>query len=156
MVLLAAKSPLAGSSAPNRSSRVSRKTHVVEHLAPEALNRLVRLSWRALQPGGVLIIETPSPLSIVVAARNFWLDPTHVRPVHPETLELFCEQSGFDPVVRLLLRPFDDRVRLPEIAVDALTGELAEVAHQVNLLRDGLDDLLYGHQDYGVVATRPD
>ena len=39
----------------------------------------------ALKPDGVLILETPNPLSIVVAARNFWLDPTHRRPVHPET-----------------------------------------------------------------------
>jgi len=54
--------------------------HVIEHLAPTDLDRLVRLAWRALEPNGTLILETPNPLSLVVAARNFWLDPTHRRP----------------------------------------------------------------------------
>ncbi|HYX22677.1 MAG TPA: class I SAM-dependent methyltransferase, partial [Thermoanaerobaculia bacterium] len=65
--------------------------HVIEHLPPEAVDRLVRLAFRALAPGGVLILETPNPLSLVVAARNFWLDPTHRRPVHPESLHLAYE-----------------------------------------------------------------
>ena len=66
----------------------------------------MRLAWRALRPGGVLILETPNPLSLVVAARNFWLDPTHRRPVHPESLELSFELAGFEPVERVDLRPF--------------------------------------------------
>ena len=35
-------------------------------------------------PGGCLVLETPNPLSITVAASNFWLDPSHLRPLHPE------------------------------------------------------------------------
>ena len=82
--------------------------HVIEHLPVGSLDRLVRLAYRALTPGGVLILETPSPLSLIVAARNFWLDPTHVRPVHPESLKLMYELAGFDPVERLDLRSFPD------------------------------------------------
>jgi O-antigen chain-terminating methyltransferase len=129
--------------------------HVIEHLPPPALDRLVRLAWRALAPGGVLVLETPNPLSLVVAARNFWLDPTHVRPVHPATLRLLLEVAGFDPIERLDLRPFPAAERLPEIDAQRLPPELADLADQVNRLRDRLDDLLFGCQDYAFVATRP-
>ncbi|MCB9378807.1 MAG: class I SAM-dependent methyltransferase, partial [Holophagales bacterium] len=129
--------------------------HVIEHLPAESLDRLVRLAWGALAPGGVLILETPNPLSVVVAARNFWLDPTHRRPVHPESLKLSYEQAGFDPVERVDLRPFPDRDRLPEIDIDRLPDEARAVGHHLNDLRDRLDDLLFGFQDYAMVGIKP-
>lgn len=128
--------------------------HVVEHLPPPSIGRLVHLAWRALAPGGLLILETPNPLSLVVAARSFWLDPTHVRPVHPETLRLVYELAGFDPVEHLELRPFTAGERLPEIELAALPAEQQALADRVNRLRDDLDDLLFGHQDYALIGIR--
>src|SRR5436305_5978120 len=128
--------------------------HVIEHLPAAALDRLVRLAWRALAPGGVLILETPSPLSMVVAARNFWLDPTHVRPVHPDSLKLLYELAGFDPVERLDLRPFPAPERLPEITLAELPAEQRHLADLVNRPRDRLDELLFGYQDFGVVGRK--
>jgi len=144
---------LAGTPAGSLGAVVS--FHVIEHLPAETLDRLVRLAWGALKPGGVLVLETPNPLSVVVAARNFWLDPTHRRPVHPESLKLSFEQAGFDPVERLDLRPFPDRERLPEVDIDKLPGEAREVGHRLNELRDRLDDLLFGFQDYAMVGIKP-
>jgi SAM-dependent methyltransferase len=129
--------------------------HVIEHLPAAALDRLVRLAYRALRPGGVLILETPNPLSMVVAARNFWLDPTHVRPVHPESLKLIYELAGFEPVERLDLRPFPAGERLPEIDLAKLPPEQRGVADQVNRLRDRLDEMLFGYQDFGMVGKKP-
>jgi O-antigen chain-terminating methyltransferase len=129
--------------------------HVIEHLPADNLPRLAALAWRALRPGGVLILETPNPMSLVVAARNFWLDPTHERPIHPETLSFCLEQAGFDPIERLQLRPFDDRKRLPELKLAELEADLRPLAEQVNGLRDRLDELLFGFQDYAVVGTKP-
>jgi len=129
--------------------------HVIEHLPAPSLDRLVRLAYRALLPGGVLILETPNPLSLVVAARNFWLDPTHRRPVHPESLHLLYELAGFDPVERLDLRPFPEPERLPEIDLARLPADQRPLADRVNRLRDRLDELLFGFQDYGMVGTKP-
>ncbi len=129
--------------------------HVVEHLPVGALDRLVRLAWRALASGGVLILETPNPLSVVVAARNFWLDPTHVRPVHPESLKLMYELAGFDPVERLDLRPFLSADRLPEIDLAELPEQQRPLADRVNRLRDRLDEVLFGFQDFGMVGRKP-
>lgn len=129
--------------------------HVIEHLPVGSLDRLVRLAYRALKPGGVLILETPSPLSMIVAARNFWLDPTHIRPVHPESLKLMYELAGFDPVERLDLRSFPASERLPEIDLAKVPEEQKQLADKVNRLRDRIDELLFGFQDFGMVGRRP-
>jgi O-antigen chain-terminating methyltransferase len=94
-------------------------------------------------------------MSLVVAARNFWLDPTHQKPVHPKMLAFCLEQAGFDPIEYLPLRAFGEDERLPELAPAEFAEELRPLAMQVNRLRDRLDELLFGHQDYGLVATKP-
>ncbi len=129
--------------------------HVIEHLPPESLDRLVRLAYRALRPGGALILETPNPLSLVVAARNFWLDPTHRRPVHPESLKLHYELAGFDPIERLDLRPFPLAERLPEIDLKEIPESQHLLADRVNRLRDQIDELLFGTQDFGLIGIKP-
>ncbi|HXU34587.1 MAG TPA: class I SAM-dependent methyltransferase [Thermoanaerobaculia bacterium] len=129
--------------------------HVIEHLPPESLDRLVRLAYRALRPGGALILETPNPLSLVVAARNFWLDPTHRRPVHPESLKLHYELAGFDPIERLDLRPFPTSERLPEIDLQEIPEAQHLLADRVNRLRDQIDELLFGTQDFGLIGIKP-
>ncbi len=128
--------------------------HVIEHLPAEQVDRLVRLAFRALKPGGVLILETPNPLSLVVAARNFWVDPTHRRPIHPESLKLSCLLAGFASAERLELRPFPPESRLPEVDLTSLPEASRVLGHRVNELRDRLDDLLFGYQDYAVVAEK--
>ena len=129
--------------------------HVIEHLPAPSLERLVRLAWRALKPGGVLILESPSPLSVVMSARNFWIDPTHDRPVHPASLEITFREAGFEPVHRLDLHPFPDDERLPEIDLARLAADQRELADQINRLRDILDDLLFGARDFGMVGVKP-
>lgn len=129
--------------------------HVIEHLPTADVEQLIRLAWRALKPGGVLILETPSPLSIVVGARNFWLDPTHQRPVHPDSLRLAFELAGFEEVERIDRQPFAESDRLREVETEDLAEGLRPLAYQINLLRDQLDSLLFGFQDYGMVGRKP-
>ncbi len=128
--------------------------HVIEHLPAEAVARLVRLAWRALKPGGVLILETPSPLSLVMSARDFWIDPTHRRPVHPASLEVAFREAGFEPVSRVDLHPFPTTEHLPEIDLAELPAEQRELGDHVNRLRDLLDDLLFGHRDFAMVGKK--
>lgn len=129
--------------------------HVIEHLPPQSLPQLVRSAWRVLAPGGVLILETPSPLSVVMSARNFWADPTHLRPVHPWSLEVAFREAGFEPVTRLDLHPFPASERLPEIDLQKLPPDQRELADQINRLRDLLDDVLFGNRDFALVGIRP-
>lgn len=69
--------------------------HLVEHLPFDALRCLVREAWRVLKPGGLLILETPNPENVVVGSRNFYIDPTHERPVPHELLSFLASFHGF-------------------------------------------------------------
>jgi SAM-dependent methyltransferase len=61
---------------------------------------------RVLRPGGLLIVECPNPHSLRVGASLFWIDPTHRRPLMPETLELYLKTTGFEVDRREMLHPF--------------------------------------------------
>ncbi len=128
--------------------------HVIEHLPRQDVARLVRLAWRALEPGGLLILETPNPRSLVVAASHFWRDPTHRRPIHPDALRLSVEMAGFEDVEIRDLHPFSCQESLPELDVAALQGGEKALAHEINVLRDRLDETLFGFQDYAVIARK--
>lgn len=69
-------------------------SQVVEHLAPEEILKLISLCARKLQPGGVIVAETVNT-NCPTALSNFYLDPTHVRPVPPEMLRFMFEQEEF-------------------------------------------------------------
>ncbi len=125
-------------------------SHVVEHMPPDAVTRLVVAAVDRLAPGGLLVLETPNPESLVAGSVNFHRDPTHLRPVHPDTLAFVCESAGFTDVEVRRLSAVPEHDRLP--AVPPGTGELG--AHVGDLV-ERLNALLYGYQDYAVVARRP-
>jgi SAM-dependent methyltransferase len=123
-------------------------SHVVEHLDAGSVVRLVRLAFDRLNAGGVLILETPNPESLIAGAVNFHRDLTHVRPIHPDTLEFVCAAAGFaDVEVRRLSATPDDEL-LPRVPPD---GPLEDA---VNAISDTLNARLYGFQDYAVIARK--
>jgi SAM-dependent methyltransferase len=66
---------------------------VIEHLSPPEIARLLELARDALAGQGIVILETPNPICQEVL-RTFYIDPTHVRPVHPELLRFLGEEAG--------------------------------------------------------------
>jgi O-antigen chain-terminating methyltransferase len=121
------------------SHRAVVSVHVVEHLPLELQIRLVFESRRILAAGGVLLLETPNSLSLSTAATNFWVDPTHERPVDPRFLEFLAIEAGF---VEVELRP------LHEIE---LSFRGADEAPQ---LVGHLNSIIFGSADMSVVARR--
>lgn len=69
--------------------------HLVEHITFDTLLKLVDEIMRVLKPGGLMILETPNPENIVLGASNFYLDPTHIRPIPPQLLAFIAEYTGF-------------------------------------------------------------
>ncbi len=67
---------------------------VVEHLSTDDLVTLLRTALEKLRPGGLFVAETVNPHS-PRALKAFWVDPTHVRPVFPETLLALCRLTGY-------------------------------------------------------------
>jgi len=124
--------------------------HVLEHLQPKPLLRLLELAHTKLRPDGLFVAETPNPRTLV-SLGTFFADLSHAQPLHPETLSFLVRQAGFRRVqVRYLNPPPPEgRLRpvpLPEEA--ALAG--ANAVLDANIER--LNEVLFGPQDYAVVA----
>jgi O-antigen chain-terminating methyltransferase len=67
---------------------------IVEHLAPRHILSLLRSCAEKLSQGGILVIETVNT-NCGAALSNFYIDPTHVRPVPAEMLRFMLEQNSF-------------------------------------------------------------
>ena len=121
--------------------------HVVEHLPTELLLEFLNESLRVLEPNGLLILETPNPENLVVAACTFYLDPTHLHPLPPLLLEFFVRSRGFG----------ETRVEFknPAIAAQITMPSSANPWYQeVAPIVNTLNERFFGSQDYAVIARR--
>jgi SAM-dependent methyltransferase len=80
---------------PDESQIIVSGFHIAEHIDFFDLQLLVQDALRVLKPGGLLILETPNPENITVGTVNFYLDPTHQRPLPPQLLAFLPEYYGF-------------------------------------------------------------
>lgn len=80
---------------PDDSHAVISAFHVVEHISFMQLRQVVEEALRVLKPGGLLIMETPNPENIVVGTSNFYIDPTHQRPIPSLLLSFLTEHQGY-------------------------------------------------------------
>lgn len=124
---------------------------VVEHLEPAYLVRLLDLCCRKLQFGYYLVAGTVNPLSFVSLA-NFYIDLSHVRPVHPETLTFLFGAAGFREVEARFSSPVPDEGRLRRLS--PAEGVPAAFVASYNRNIDLLNGVLYGAQDYAVIGKR--
>jgi O-antigen chain-terminating methyltransferase len=130
---------------PNTAGMVS-MFHVAEHLEFETLFDVLRAAHGALAPGGVLLIETPNPSNLTVGASSFYLDPTHVTPVHPQLAEFLATAAGFTQTsIEYLNTPTEAPFTLP----DGLDQE-----RELTRLWDHLNWALLGPLDYALIARK--
>lgn len=80
---------------PDNSIAVVSAFHVVEHMPFDVARAVMAEALRVLQPGGLLLLETPNPDNLVVGASRFYQDPSHERPIPPELLRFAVEHTGF-------------------------------------------------------------
>lgn len=122
--------------------------HVAEHIPFDALLEVIHTSLRALRPGGIFVAETPNPASLIVPSNSFILDPTHLRPIHPSLFAFACETAGFRDV-RLHFHSPASGYHLAKLDED---GSPEVAVHNGNV--DRLNDVLFGPQEYSVIATK--
>ena len=123
---------------PAASARGVTCFHLLEHMASPDWFHLVREAWRVLAPGGVAIFETPNPENLLVAGSDFYLDPTHVRPIPSRLLLFVAEQAGFSRCRIMELHPRE-------------SGSPPQEHGESDLLRRHLQ----GPQDYAVLGWKP-
>jgi len=114
-------------SLPDNSLGAITAFHLIEHLDFDDRIALFDESVRVLKPGGVALFETPNPRNLLVGACNFWSDPTHLRPLYPETQQFLMEYRGFCDVELLFLHPHEGEQRLPEEEAPELASRLNEI-----------------------------
>ena len=111
------------------SASVVSAFHLVEHLPFDRVKDLVAECHRVLKPGGLLIMETPNPENFMVATHNFYLDPTHLRPIPPDLLAFVPEYLGYESVKILRLQETAGVKTHPNLSMlDVLTGASPDYA----------------------------
>lgn len=122
--------------------------HVAEHLDLTALVDLIDQALRSLRPGGRIIFETPNPTNVAVGAGSFYLDPTHIKPLHPQLLEFLVGSRGFVDVEVRFLNPSPE----PCFVTPALSDEVSTQA--LKRVIDHLNWAFFGPQDFAVIGTK--
>ena len=118
---------------------------VLEHLPFAVLLKTIAEAYRILVPGGVFLGETPNGANLVVGGSTFWLDHTHIQPLHPALLKVLADYFGFERVrVDLFNRP-----EVPwRLEAEQAGTPVADAVH-------GLQGYVLSGQDALLVAYRP-
>ena len=111
--------------------------HIIEHLSFEILIKLLDETVRVLKPGGIAIFETPNPNNILVGSCNFYLDPTHKKPLPSSMMKFIAEARSLCRVEIMNLHPFPESYRLSG-------SDLAE----------RMNEYFYGPQDYALIGWK--
>lgn len=126
---------------------------VVEHMQPPELINMVKLSYDKLQYGSYFIAETINPLC-VMASQWFYLDLSHVRLIHPDTMRFILESVGFRDIEFKFFSPVPEDSKLKKI--DTSNGDEKDMTRYelINQNIEKLNQLLYGNQDYAVIGKK--
>jgi len=122
--------------------------HVVEHLSNDYVMALINMAYRKLISGCYFILETPNPDSLA-AISNFNIDISHMKPVHPKSLEFLFRAASFQGVTI----SHTAQSKYP-VEVHHIHGENITNLDDFNQGIDHINDLLFGFQDYSLIARK--
>jgi len=117
--------------------------HVIEHLHPDDFLKFIKLCFQKLQKGKYLLLETPNTQMLGVLNKGFYMDLTHVRPVHPETAVFLLEDIGFSQIGTYTLSQLPEGDRLQEVQDQTMNKNIQK-----------LNRTLFGDQDLTIIAKK--
>src|SRR5260221_4356827 len=149
-------------SLPDESVGGLMSAQVVEHLEPQYLARLLDLARQKLMPGAVIVLETINAACWLAFFSSYIRDLTHVRPIHPETLQFMVRANGFERVTIRYSAPAPDPVKMRTVDVpgglqgstDPSARAVIDLARAVNTNATILNELLFSYFDYAVIGFR--
>lgn len=114
--------------------------HLVEHLPYPQVIKLIRESYRVLEPGGIIVLATPNVRGLVSHLEMFYMHYGHVSFYHPKLLCFFLEHENF----------VDAEEGVNPKTGSHLMAELAQMhfkpQQQIQVPREVLSDLYYYHR----------
>ena len=113
---------------------------------------MLREAHRALRPGGVLVLETVNPSSVVGFLEVYIRDLTHERRCIPTPCASSPPPTGFTDVRIELRSPVDAASRLQPIPAGGPAAGAAADALNENIAR--LNDVLFAPREYALIARR--
>lgn len=128
---------------------------VVEHLQSDELISLVKQCYDKMKFGTYFVAETVNPTCLSVFAKSFYMDLSHVKPIHPVTIKFLMESVGFRDVEFKFFSPHPDEVKLEKFQVEDGIDDVGRRQLEVmNANIDKLNGLLYGYEDYAVIGKK--
>jgi O-antigen chain-terminating methyltransferase len=124
---------------------------VVEHLEPRYLMAFLDAAYDKLRPGAPIVLETINPACWFAFFESYIRDITHVRPIHPDTLQYLLVASGFQRVEITYSAPYPDSDKLQPIPA---TPSLGESINTLNANVERLNNLLFTWLDYAAIGRR--
>ena len=118
--------------------------------------RFLDAAYHKLRPGSKIVLETINPACWFAFFSSYIRDITHVRPLHPDTLQYLVGASGFQKVSRPLQRAVSggrqtaDRCPTRERASGQ--ADRMEIAFNDNVSK--LNALLFTYLDYAAIGER--
>jgi len=120
-------------------------SQVVEHLQPDYLLALLKEIYLKMKPGTNLIIETPNPESISTYI-NFYIDLSHIKPVHPATLHYLLEKLSFTQITRINT----EHSKFPYSLGQNINDQSILSTDDINKL----NEILFESNDYCLIARK--
>lgn len=139
-------------SLPDESVRMITSFQLIEHLELPQLLSLFQELGRVVKKGGVIIMETPNPCNLQVGAASFYLDPTHVRQLHPEFVRFLAQTSGFGQVEIAYPRQDDAEQWWNGLMQEETTDIRDSVCFQAVV--NELKRTIWSSADYAIVAKK--
>ena len=117
------------------------------------LRELLRLIKAKTKNGGRVILETINPVSLLALAHNYFRDPSHRAPLHPETMRYLLELNGYRKVELINLAPYPEEVQFELVQEQPYYApRVVELIQVVNRNCQLLNKLMFGYQDYALIG----
>ena len=126
---------------------------VVEHLTWDQLNDLFNLCTKKVITGGKVIFETINPKSVLALSSNYFRDPTHKWPMHPDTMSFWMGLHGIKTAEIRYLSPVADSAKLKKLHIESGMGvKWEQFIEEYNFNVDRVNEVIYGDQDYAIIG----
>src|SRR5262249_28067221 len=109
-----------------------------------------------------IVLETINPACWLAFFSSYIRDLTHVRPIHPDTLQYLLRASGFERVEIRYSAPVPDHMKMKTIdlppqwyeSTNSTATAVAAMAHTINANAVILNTLMFTHLDYAAIGRR--